>query len=510
MPIAASPVPASRQPAEPDAGESAYGLRHWSGWVLGPATLVLTLVTAPPDGLSPEGWRTAGAAALMAVLWITESLPIPVTALLPLLLFPALGLGDVREAAAPFANPIIYLFLGGFVIALAMQRWHLHRRLAITLIGAMGTRPRRIVLGFLVSSALISMWVSNTATALMILPIASSVLVLLPREPGARVALRGFDTALMLSVAYGATTGGMATLIGTPPNALLAAYVSDAYGIELGFGRWMLLGVPVMLVALPIVYVLLTRISFRLGDAEVPGMRALIDRERASLGRISRPELSVAIVFGLTALGWVFQPLIARAAPLVSDTTIAIAGAVAMFLIPVDARRGRFLMDWASTRTLPWEVLLLFGGGLSLAGQIERHGVSRYLGSLSGGLAGLPDVAVLCLVCFMILMLTELTSNTATAATFLPIVAATAISLGQNPLLFLIPTALAANCAFMLPVGTPPNAIVFASGAVTLPQMARAGFVLNVALVPVIVGLVLLLGPWVFDVRLDVVPAWVR
>ncbi len=497
-------------PTDEPAEDGTYGARQWSGWLLGPAALVATLILPAPDGLSPEGWRTAGAALLMAVLWITESLPIPVTALLPLLLFPALGLGDVREAAAPYANPIIYLFLGGFVIALAMQRWHLHRRLAIALIGAMGTRPRRIVLGFLLSSALISMWVSNTATAMMILPIASSVLLLLPREAGARASLRGFDTALMLSVAYGATTGGMATLIGTPPNALLAAYASSTYQLELGFGRWMLLGVPVMLAALPIVYVVLTRVSFRLGDVEVPGMAALIARERAGLGPLSRPELSVAIVFTATALAWVFQPLIARAAPLVSDTTIAIAGAVAMFLIPVDARRGRFLMDWASTRTLPWEVLLLFGGGLSLAGQIERHGVSRYLGGLADGLGGVPDLAVLCLVTFLILMLTELTSNTATAATFLPIVAATAVSLGQNPLLFLIPAALASNCAFMLPVGTPPNAIVFGSGAVTLPQMARAGFLLNVALVPVIVGLVLLLGPWVFGIELDVVPAWVR
>lgn len=507
--VGAGPArPISAESAPPAAGT--YGARQWSGWVLGPAALVATLVLPAPDGLSPEGWRTAGAALLMAVLWITESLPIPVTALLPLLLFPALGLGDVREAAAPYANPIIYLFLGGFVIALAMQRWHLHRRLAITLIGAMGTRPRRIVLGFLLSSALISMWVSNTATAMMILPIASSVVLLLPREAAARSALHGFDTALMLSVAYGATTGGMATLIGTPPNALLAAYVSSTYQLDLGFGRWMLLGVPVMLATLPIVYLVLTRVSFRLGEADVPGMAALIAREHARLGRLTRPEASVGIVFALTAAAWVFQPLIARVAPLVSDTTIAIAGAVALFLIPVDARRGQFLMDWASTRSLPWEVLLLFGGGLSLAGQIERHGVSRYLGSLADGLGVVPDVAVLGLVCFMILMLTELTSNTATAATFLPIVAATAVSLGQNPLLFLIPTALAANCSFMLPVGTPPNAIVFGSGAVTLPQMARAGLLLNIALVPLIVGLVLLLGPWVFDLQLDVIPAWVR
>jgi sodium-dependent dicarboxylate transporter 2/3/5 len=239
-------------------------------------------------------------------------------------------------------------------------------------------------------------------------------------------------------------------------------------------------------------------------------MKALLAGERSKLGRPGRGEVSVAVVFALTALGWIFQPLIARVAPAVSDTTIAIAGAVALFMIPVNARRGEFVMTWDAVRTLPWEVLLLFGGGLSLAGMIEQHGLSRYLGSLSAGLQGLPVVLTLCIVCFLILMLTELTSNTATAATFLPIVAATAVSLGQNPLLFLIPAALASNCAFMLPVGTPPNAIVFGSGLVTLPQMAKTGFLLNLVLVPIIVGMVLLLGPFVFGLQLDTMPAWLK
>lgn len=487
-----------------------YGLRQWSGWVLGPGVLLVTLLLTPPAGLSPEGWRTAGAGALMAVLWITEAIPIPATALLPLVLFPLLGLANIRDAAAPYSNPIILLFLGGFIIALAMQKWGLHRRIAITLIGAMGTKPRRIILGFLMSSTAVSMWVSNTATALMMLPIAVSVVALLPREARTSSALSGFGTALLLSVAYGSTTGGMATLIGTPPNALLAGYLDSVYHVEIGFAQWMALGVPVTLVALPVVFFALTRVSFRLGTAEVPGMAALLEGERLRLGRPSRGELSVAIVFLLTALGWILQPLIARAAPFVSDTTVAIAGAVALFMIPVNARRGEFVMDWGATRTLPWEVLLLFGGGLSLAGMIEKHGVSHYLGGLSGGLQGVPAVVTLCVVCFLILMLTELTSNTATAATFLPIVAATAVSLGQNPLLFLIPTALASNCSFMMPVGTPPNAIVFGSGLVTLPQMAKAGFLLNLLLVPIIVGLVLLLGPYVFDLQLGVMPEWVR
>ncbi|MBK8858107.1 MAG: DASS family sodium-coupled anion symporter [Opitutaceae bacterium] len=487
-----------------------YGLRQWTGWVLGPGALLACLLLPAPSGLSPEGWRTAGVAMLMATFWICESVPIPITALLPLVLFPALHLGNITETTAPYANPIIYLFFGGFLIALAMQRWNLHRRVALNLIGFMGTRPARIVGGFLLASALISMWVSNTATALMMLPIALSVVQLRPNEGRDTAADRAFATALLLAVAYGATTGGMATLIGTPPNALLAAYVSKVYGFNLGFGQWMLLGVPVMLVTLPVVYLVLTRIALRLAPGEIPGMAALIREQKAGLGAFSRGESAVLAVFTGTALAWVFQPWLARAVPFLTDTTIAMAGGLLLFLIPVNLRRGEFVMNWEATKGLPWDVLLLFGGGLSLAGNIERHGLSRYLGSLCAGLDGLPMLAILCLVCFGILLLTELTSNTATAATFLPITGAIALSLGQNPLLFLIPTALAANCSYMLPVGTPPNAIVFSSGHVTLPQMARAGILLNLLLVPIIVGLVFLLGPWVFGIELNLLPAWAR
>jgi solute carrier family 13 (sodium-dependent dicarboxylate transporter), member 2/3/5 len=504
------PVPQNDPQAgtEPGAQASEYGFRQWSGWVLGPAALVATLLFPAPEGLSEAGWRTAGAAAWMAIWWITETLPIPVTALLPLILFPALGLGSVAQAAAPYAHPIVFLFLGGFVIALGMQRWNLHRRLAINLIGALGTKPRGIIAGFLLAGALVSMWVSNTATALMMLPIALSVVALVP--PGGSEAQRSLGPALMLAVAYGATTGGMATLIGTPPNALLAGYLNKVHGFEIGFGQWMLVGVPVTMVALPIVFWVLTRVAFRLGEKEVPGMRELLDTERARLGRFSRGERAVAVVFTLTAVGWVFQPLLEKFVPMISDTGIALTGAVALFLIPVNARRGEFVMDWETAQGLPWGVLLLFGGGLSLAGAIQDHGLSEYFGSLCGGLQGLPVILTVGVICFGILLLTELTSNTATAATFLPIVAAVALSLGQNPLLFLVPTALAANCSYMMPVGTPPNAIVFGSGLLRLPQMARAGFLMNVLLVPIIVGLLWLLGPWVFDLQLDVIPPWVK
>lgn len=493
-----------------DEQSSGIGIRHWIGLVLGPSLLLLTLMLQAPTGLSPEGWRTAGLALLMAVFWITEPIPIAVTALLPLALAPALGLGDIRGTAAPYANPIIFLFLGGFIIALAMQRWGLHKRIAIALISRLGTRPKAIIAGFLLTSGLLSMWVSNTATSLMMLPIALSVVHLCPPTGKGDRERGDFGLALMLTIAYGATSGGMATLIGTPPNALLAAYMSEVYDITIGFGQWMLLGVPVAAVALVAVYVVLTRVMFRLGHGELKGMAELLADERARLGPVSRGERAAAIVFVLTATGWVFQPLVARVVPLASDTGIAIAGAVLLFLVPVDLRRGEFVMTWEEAQRLPWGVLLLFGGGLSLASYIESHGLARYLGSLAQGLDELPMLAVLMLVCFGILLLTELTSNTATAATFLPITGALALSLGENPLLFLVPTALAANCSYMLPVGTPPNAIVYGSGIVPLAQMVRAGFWLNVILVPIVVGLLLLLGPMIFDLQAGVVPVWAQ
>ena len=494
----------------PTAPDASYGLRQRTGWVVGPAALLLTLLLSPPPGLSVEGWLTAGAAMLMAAFWIAESIPIPATALLPLVLFPALGLGNITETAAPFANPIIFLFLGGFILALAMQRWNLHRRVAIGLIGMIGTKPSSIIAGFLLGSALVSMWVSNTATSLMMLPIALSVVQLLPDRAHQTPEVRGFSTALLLSVAYGATTGGMGTLIGTPPNALLAGYIASVYEVTIGFGQWMLLGVPVVLVALPAVYLVLTRVMFTLDARELPGIANLITAEKAAQGRMGRGELAVAVVFVLTAGCWVFRPLIAGAVPLVTDTTIAMAGALLLFIIPVNLRRGDFVMNWEATKELPWGVLLLFGGGLSLAGNIERHGLATYLGNLAMGLGDVPLTFMLCAICFGVLLLTELTSNTATAATFLPIGGALAVSLGHNPLLLTIPIALAANCSYMLPVGTPPNAIIYGSGLITLPQMARAGFLLNILLVPIVVALLLLLGPIIFGIELGVVPDWAR
>ncbi|MBT5925445.1 MAG: DASS family sodium-coupled anion symporter [Verrucomicrobia bacterium] len=483
-----------------------YGFRQKVGWLLGPGALLMTFLIDAPEGLNDSAWKTLGAALLMAVWWITESIPIPATALVPLFLFPLLGLGTIREVAAPYANPLVFLFLGGFIIALAMQKWNLHRRMAINLISALGTRPTRVIAGFLLAGALTSMWVSNTATAMMMLPIATSVVALVTTKDNSSHPNLG--PALLLAVAYGATTGGMATLIGTPPNALLAGYMGRIYGIDIGFGQWMMIGVPVTIVALPVVFFILTRVSFKLSSKEIPGMSELLSSEREKLGPLSKGEKAVAIVFACTALCWICRPLMSARWPMISDTTIAIGGALILFCIPIHARKGVFVMDWEATKGLPWGVLLLFGGGLSLASMINEHGLAVYLGNLTAGLNRMPLVLMIAILCFGILILTELTSNTGTAATFLPIAAAVALSLGQNPMLFLVPTALAANCSYMMPVGTPPNAIVFGSGLLKLSQMARAGLLINILLVPIVVAALWFLGPLVFDLELDVIPDW--
>ncbi len=491
-----------------------FGRRQAIGWIAGPALLLLTLLLPAPEGLSELGWRTAGVAALMAVWWIAEPIPIPATSLLPMVLFPLLGIADIRAAAAPYAHPIIYLFFGGFLIALAMERWGLHRRIALGLIGRMGTEPSRIVGGFMIASAFLSMWVSNTATALMMLPIALSVVALLEAQAQAQGEEEKrhagtFALVLLLAVAYSSTIGGLGTLIGTPPNALLAAFLNQTYGFRIGFAEWMLVGVPVVLVGVPLAWFLMTRVIFRLRDMEVHGVDEVIALERGKLGALTRPENYVAVFFALTALGWVTQPLLVQAFPLISDTGIALAGGLLLFLTPVDLRKGEFLMNWETAKRAPWDVFLLFGGGLSLAAAIDGQGVAQWLGTMFDGADAIPLLLLVAFVCAFILLLTELTSNTATAATFLPVIAAVAISIGENPLLLLIPAAMAANCAFMLPVGTPPNAIVFGSGRIALPDMAKVGLWLNLTFVVLIVLAAYALGSLVFGIEPGVSPDWV-
>jgi solute carrier family 13 (sodium-dependent dicarboxylate transporter), member 2/3/5 len=452
--------------------------RRLVGLGLGPLLCLAMLLAPPPPELGPAGWRTVAVASLMAVWWITEAIPIAATALLPLVLFPVLGVRPLAETAAPYANPVIFLFLGGFLLAQAMQRWGLHRRIALRIIGAVGTRPVPLIGGFMIAAAFLSMWISNTATAVMMLPIGLSVIQL--AGPSDRDG--NFGVALMLGIAYACSIGGLGTLIGTPPNAFVVGYLADNHGIHIGFGQWMLVGMPLVLIGLPVTWLILTRWVYPVRLRELPGGRTAVLGALADLGPASRGEKLVGAVFLLTALAWMTRPILDAWIPGLSDEGIAITAGVALFLIPVSLRRGEFVLDWASARGLPWDVLVLFGGGLSLAGAIAGSGVAGWIGGalLGAGVQLLPTLAIAAVAVTVIVFLTELMSNTAAAAAFLPILAALAVGIGQDPLLLTVPAALAASCAFMMPVATPPNAIVYGSGHVSIPAMARAGIVLNV------------------------------
>ncbi len=490
-------------------GTDSYGVRQRLGLLLGPACLALGLMLPAPEGLSPAGWHTAAIALLMTVWWICESIPIPVTAMIPLILFPLVGAGSIGESAEPYANPIIFLFLGGFLIATAMERWSLHKRIALHIIRRAGTGPRALIGGFMIAAAFLSMWVSNTATALMILPVGLSVIQL--ADAGDDEAMSGrFAVVLLLAVAYGANVGGMGTLIGTPPNALLAGFVEEQYGRPISFVRWLTVGLPVVVLGLPVVFFILTKVAYPIRLPSLPGGSELIAREIAALGPMNRGERSVAVVFTATAFLWITRPLLEPVLPGLSDAGIAMAGGVSLFLIPVDLKRGIFVHDWPTTRRLPWGTLILFGGGLSLASAFTRTGLSEWIGTSLSAIASLPMVLILMIVVAVIVLLTELTSNTATTATFLPVLAALTIGIGQNPLLLAVPAVLGASCAFMLPVATPPNAIVYGSGRVTVPQMARAGLFLNLAFIVLITALAYTLILWAFDVQLGVVPEWAQ
>ena len=470
------------------------------GLMIGPLLAAGVLIAPVPAGMPVAAWSVAAVAVLMAVWWSTEALPVAVTALLPWVAFPLLGVSPIKTAAAPFAHPLIFLFLGGFLIALAMQRWNLHRRIALSIAANIGDHPAALVGGFMAAAAFLSMWVSNTATTMMLLPVALSVvLVTLPQDDGDDDT-RNFAICMMLGVAYGASIGGLGTLIGSPPNALFAAYMAENHGFEIGFVGWMAVGLPLVAILLPIAWFVLVRLiyPFRLhGGAAAE----VVEGELRGMGSITAPEIRVALIFVGVAVLWISRPWLTGLPGLggLSDAGIALMGGLLMFIVP--ARRmglkGPFLMDWETAMTLPWGVLLLFGGGLSLASAVSATGLAAWIGDALGGLAGWPVVAVVLVIAGVVIFLTELTSNTATAAAFLPVVAALAVQIGHDPVTLALPAALAASCAYMLPVATPPNAIVYSSGHVSVPQMVRAGFVLNLVAMGLIAALALVLVPLV-------------
>ncbi|MDP3533884.1 DASS family sodium-coupled anion symporter [Halomonas sp. M1] len=456
------------------------------GLLGGPLLAVILLVLGAPDGMPVAAWRVVALTAWMAVWWILEPVPMPVTALLPIALLPLLGVVDVNAAAAPYANPLIFLFLGGFMLAEAIQRWNLHRRIALGVLTVAGKRPDHLVAGFMGATALLSMWVSNTATAALMVPIGLSVLTLLERK-GSALDQRPMELCLLLGIALAANIGGMGTLIGTPPNALLAGFMADNYGIEIGFAQWMLVGVPPAALLLLAGWWLLTRWVYPVPRSPLEGIATVLSQQSEDLGRMTRPEQRVAAVFALVALAWMGRPVLENLTGLpLSDGGIAVMGALLLFVIPARWRQRQFLLDWKSAQNLPWSVLLLVGGGLSLGSAIESSGLAEEVANMMAMFAGWPIWAMIFMVVVTVMLMSHVTSNTATAAAIIPLAAALTVSMEQSPLLLTVPVAMAASCAFMLPVATPPNAVVFGSGKVQVIDMLRAGAVMSLVAVGVI------------------------
>lgn len=473
------------------------------GLVMGPGIFVLMMLFGGSQTtMETAAWRVAAVGLWMAIWWATEAVPVPVTAFLPIVTFPFLSISTLAEATASYANPIIYLFLGAFILALAVERWDLHKRIALAILSYTGTDGSHLIGGFMLVAALLSMWMTNTSTTMMLMPIALSVARVIAENNThlSQQQTKSFQVAMLLGLAYAATIGGLATLVGTPPNALLAAFLNENYGIKVTFASWMMVGVPVMLVMLPLAWLSLTRWTFKIDIPANSAVNKHLAKLKSDLGKMSIAEKRVAVIFTLVVIFWIVRRPISAWMDIdfLTDTGIVMSAALLLFLLPSGDKKQPQIMIWHDVNRLPWGVLILFGGGLSLAAAVSSSGLAVWLGS---GLTPLGAFGVFTLVIAatgLVIFLTELTSNVATAATFLPVVAAVALELGVSPLLLCIPITLAASCAFMLPVATPPNAIVFASGLISIPQMVRAGAVLN------LIGMLLLsvasiwLAPLVF------------
>lgn len=453
------------------------------GLFLGPLAFLILLLIPVPEVFSAEAWRVIALASFMLVWWVTEAVPIPVTALLPIVGLPLLGVDDMRTAAAPYASPIVFLFMGGFMIALAMERWHLHRRIALNIVRLTGTNANGIILGFMLATAALSMWISNTATTVMMLPIALSVVELLTKDKDDQPerGIRFFALSMMLGIAYAANIGGTATIIGTPPNVVFAGYIRQTFDYEVSFANWMLIGLPFAAVLLTITYFFVVKVLYPNRLGRFKGAATLIDEEIARLGAMSTGERRTLVIFATTALAWIFRAQLNNWIPglQLTDPIIAMLATVVLFMTPVNFKEGIFVLKWKNTEKLPWGILLLFGGGLSLAGALERVGIIDLIGEQFAGLenAGLLIILGLSAVS---LFLTEIMSNVALVTVLLPVVGGIAVAADIRPLMVCVPVTLAASCAFMLPMSTPPNAIVFASGHLTIPQMVRAGLILNI------------------------------
>ncbi|MGS2725976.1 SLC13 family permease [Psychroserpens sp. BH13MA-6] len=471
------------------------------GLFLGPALFILILLFFKPEGLSPEANAVLATTAWIAVWWITEAIPIAITALLPIILFPLSGGLDLPATTSAFGHKYVFLYLGGFIIAIAIEKWNLHRRIALNIINIIGSDVKKIILGFMLATAFLSMWISNTATSVMMLPIGIAIIKQLKDNPNTlENENRIFGKALMLAIAYSASIGGIATLIGTPPNLVLAGVVSDIYDYEITFSQWFMFGFPISMVLLFICWKYLTRYAFTFKQTEFPGGKAEIKRLLKSLGRISYEEKLVAIIFMLTAFCWITRSfLLQKILPALDDTIIAMAFAVVLFLIPSKSKKER-LINWEEAVKIPWGIILLFGGGMALAKGFETSGLAEWIGNQMTSLAGITTILLIFLLVASVNFLTEITSNLATTAMLLPVLAPMALSVDIHPFVLMVGAAVAASCAFMLPVATPPNAVVFGSGYLRIPDMVGKGVVMNVISIVVVTLFVYFLLPELWDI----------
>ncbi|MGC9326382.1 MAG: SLC13 family permease [Candidatus Hinthialibacter sp.] len=484
----------------------------------GPLLFFILLWIPGPESLSPLAQRVAAVAAWMSLWWITGVIPVGATALIPFALFPFLGVMNGKDAVRHFAHDLNFLLMGGFMLAAAMERWNLHKRIGLAVIDWTGVTPHRIILGFMISTAFLSMWISNTATSLMMLPVALAVMTKIRETAGDEIGDR-IAPALMLSIAYSASIGGVGTLIGTPPNAVFSSQITALYGRQIGFFDWLKIGLPMVIVILPMAWIYLVRFQFKLPSNIGLENTNIIREERQKLGPLSFGEWLVSLVFCFAALGWTFRksirigeitiPGLQTLFPDVNtDATIAMIAALLLFALPVNIKKREFVLDLPSALKIPWDVLLIIGGGVCLAGGFSDSGLSEWIAVQMQFLADYPAVVIVLLAVGLVVFLTELTSNTATATIFMPIMGAIAVAIGQHPYLLMIPTCIGISMAFMLPAATPPNAVVYGSGKVSIQQMARTGFAMNLLCIVLITLFMFLLTNHLMDIQLNVIPPW--
>ena len=493
-----------------------------TGLILGPILFFLVMLL-DLDPSKPVVTRMAAVVVLMATWWVTDAVPMSATALLPMVLYPLLGILRGGALAPVYINSTIFLFLGGFMIAVAMENWNLHKRIALKIIRVIGGGPSRIILGFMIAAGFLSMWISNTATAIMMLPIGMAIISQMEGEFG-RDRVHRFSVALMLGIAYACSTGGIATLVGTPPNLALQRIFELTFpeARPIAFGQWFIMGLPLALIMGGTVWFLLTRVFFSL-PPEIRVDRAIVEKEYRELGPISYEEKVVGAVFVLTALLWIFRTtlnlgfiripgwsLLLPYPGLIDDGTVAIFMALVLFIVPKKDKESQrpAILGINTIQRLPWNIVLLFGGGFALAEGFQVTGLADFIGGKMYVLAGVPPILLIAVLCLSLTFLTELTSNTATTQMILPILASVAVAMEVHPLLLMIPATLSTSCAFMLPIATPPNAIVFGSGRIKIYEMARVGFFINLIGVPIITFFFYFIGRFVFDIDLGEIPAW--